>query len=263
MADESIKQTILVALGICLVCSLLIATAAVSLSSIQAENKRLDKIKNILIAGGLYGENIDIATVFTDKIVPVMIDLGTGETVGTDRLDDVLNIRDFDIKEIAKHAEYGHSLPPDADIARIDRMPKYMVVYSVKENEALPKIILPVYGRGLYSMLYGFLALDKELRKVIGITFYEQGETAGLGGEIANPQWQEKWQGKEVFDETGEVKLTVIKGAVNPAAHEARHQIDGISGATMTSRGVDHLVKFWLGKNGYGPFLNKLASRED
>lgn len=110
-------------------------------------------------------------------------------------------------------------------------------------------------------MLYGFLALDKDLRKVTGITFYEQGETAGLGGEIVNPRWQAKWKGKEVFGESGDVKLTVVKGPVNAGTPDAKHQIDGIAGATITTRGVDQLVKFWLGENGYGPFLKTLAAQ--
>ena len=263
MADESIKKTILVALGICLACSLLIATAAVSLSPIQAENRRFDKIKNILIAGGLYSKDIDIAAVYTAKIEPIMIDLSSGATIGEDRFNEALNIADFDINEMARHAEYGQTVPPDTDLAQIDRMPKYMVVYYVKDNGALQRIILPVYGRGLFSMLYGLLALDKDLKEVAGITFYEQGETAGLGGEIVNPRWQAIWQGKEVFGDSGEVKLSIVKGQVNADTPDARHQIDGISGATITTRGVDQLVKFWLGENGYGPFLNKIAARED
>ena len=263
MADESIKKTILVALGICLVCSLLIATAAVSLSPIQAENRRLDRIKNILIAGELYSQDMDMAAVYTTKIKPIMIDLSSGEAIGEDRFNETLNIADFDIHEMAKHAKYGQSISPDADIAQIARMPKYMVVYYVKDNGAMQRIILPVYGRGLYSLLYGFLALDQDLKKVTGITFYEQGETAGLGGEIVNPRWQAIWQGKEVFDASGEVKLTIVKGYVNADSPDAKHQIDGIAGATITTRAVDQLVKFWLGEYGYGPFLNMLAARED
>ena len=192
-----------------------------------------------------------------------MIDLSRGETIGEDRFDEALNIADFDINEMARHAEYGQTVSPDADIAQIERMPKNMVVYYVKDNGALKRIILPVYGRGLYSLLYGFLALDKNLKKVSGITFYEQGETAGLGGEIVNPRWQAIWQGKEVFGDSGEVKLTVVKGQVIADTPDAKHQIDGISGATLTTRGVDQLVKFWLGENGYGPFLNKLAARQE
>ena len=261
MAEETVKKTILMALGICLTCSFFIATAAVSLSSIQAGNKQKDKIKNILIAGGLYEKGVDVERVYTEKIEPVLIDLMTGELVGADRFGEDLDIQNFDINQTAKHGKYGKIVSSDLDLAKINRMPKFMVVYYVREKETIRKIILPVYGRGLYSMLYGFLAIGNDLKKVAGITFYEQGETAGLGGEITNPRWQERWRDKHIYGEDGKVKLSVVKGSVDPASSDAKFQIDGISGATMTSRGVDNLVKFWLGPNGYGPYLSRLAAR--
>ena len=261
MADETVKKTIFIALGICLTCSFFIATAAVSLSSIQAGNKQMDKIKNILVAGGLYEKGVDVERVYTEKIEPLLIDLMTGESVQADQFGEDLDIQNFDINQTAKHAKFGQILSPEMDLAKINRMPKYMVIYYVRENETTYKIILPVYGRGLYSMLYGFLALDNDSNKVVGITFYEQGETAGLGGEITNPRWQEKWKGKQIYGEDGKVKLSVVKGTVDPASSDAKYNIDGISGATMTSRGVDNLVKFWLGPNGYGPYLTRLAAR--
>jgi Na+-transporting NADH:ubiquinone oxidoreductase subunit C len=123
------------------------------------------------------------------------------------------------------------------------------------------KLILPIYGKGLWSTLYGFLALEKDLKTVSGITFYQHGETPGLGGEVDNPNWKGKWQGKQAFDDSGDVIIKVIKGAVIPGAPDADHQIDGLSGATLTARGVDNLVQFWLGENGYGPYLQQI--RED
>lgn len=257
MAGDA-RRTLLVAAGICVVSSFIIATADVSLSSIIAENRRLDTVKNILIAGELFEEGVDIGATFAEGIEPVMIELATGEALPEDRFDDALNFTDFDVNTIAKHEEHGRAIDPDKDIAQIDRAPRYMVVYFVKEGDAFEKTILHVYGRGLFSMLYGFLSLEEDLSTVSGITFYEQGETAGLGGEIANPRWQQIWKGKEAFGEGGEVKLTVVKGIVDPASPEATHQIDGLSGATITTRSVDSLVKFWLGDEGYGPLLRRL-----
>ena len=252
------RRTLLTAAGICVVSSFIIATAEVTLSSIIAENRRLDTVKNILIAGALFEEGVDIGATYDERIEPVMIDLATGEALPEDRFDDVLNISDFDINTIARHEEHGRTIDPDKDIAQIDRAPKFMVVYFVKEGDGFEKIILPVHGRGLFSMLYGFLSLEEDLSTVSGITFHEQGETAGLGGEIANPRWQQIWKGKEAFGDAGEVKLTVVKGMVDPASPEATHQIDGLAGATITTRSVDDLVKFWLGDEGYGPLLKRL-----
>ena len=258
MSNDSIKKTVLVVIGVCLVCSLLVSTAAVKLFPLQEVNRKLDKVKNILVAGELYNEETDIAKTYDEKIEPVLIELATGEPVSEENFDDVLNEEDFDITVLANHPEYGRSIPQPQDFADIKVSPKYMLVYFIKEGEEINKIILPVYGKGLWSTMYAFLALDKDLKTVTGVTFYEHGETPGLGGEIENPRWNNLWKGKEAFDENNNVQLEIIKGVVNRNRPEANYQIDGLSGATITARGVDKMIKFWLGDNGYTPFLNKL-----
>ncbi|MFQ5602464.1 MAG: Na(+)-translocating NADH-quinone reductase subunit C [bacterium] len=258
MSNDSIKKTIVVALGVCMVCSILVSTAAVTLNAIQTENKKLDKVKNILLVGDLYHEGMDIKQTYEEKIEPTIIDLSTGEMVPESRFDEVLNIENYDMKNLAAHPEYGKVIPAEKDLAGIKRMPKYMLIYLVKENEHTEKIILPIYGKGLWSTLYGFMALDKDLKTIRGLTFYEHGETPGLGGEVDNPTWKQSWKGKQAFDENGQVKIQVIKGKVDKSRADARYKIDGLSGSTLTTRGVDNLVKFWLGDSGYGIFLKKL-----
>src|SRR5690606_33924929 len=117
------------------------------------------------------------------------------------------------------------------------------------------KIIIPVKGYGLWSTLYGFMALETDVNTVVGLVFYEHGETPGLGGEVDNPNWRAKWVGKEVYDENGNVAISVIKGTVDPGAPQAIHQVDGLSGATLTARGVHNMLHFWLGESGYKSFL--------
>lgn len=258
MPDESVKKTVTVALGVCIVCSILVSTAAVALRGIQLENKRLDRIKNILIASELPVRGTDIRAMYEEKIEPAMIDLHTGDIVPEENFNETLSIDNFDIKTMADDPEYGKPVPADKDLANINRMPKYMVVYLVKENNKTGKVVLPIYGKGLWSTMYGFIALDRDLTTVKGFTFYAHAETPGLGGEVDNPRWKNSWKGKNAFDEEGNVKIEVIKGRVDTARPGSRHQIDGLSGATLTARGVDHLVKFWLGNDGYGPFLKKL-----
>lgn len=258
MSNDSISKTILVVLAVCLVASLLVSTAAVKLLPRQLENKKLDKITNILIAGGLYSENIDIGKTFAEKVTPELVELATGKILSHDKFDDVLNIDNYDITTLSNHPDYGRVLPADIDIADIKKSPKYMLVYFEKEGDEINKIILPVYGKGLWSTMYAFLALDKDLKTVTGITFYQHGETPGLGGEIENPRWNNLWKGKIAFDDNGNVQLSVIKGIVDRSKPEAQYQIDGLSGATLTTRGVDKMIKFWLGENGYKPFLDKL-----
>ena len=258
MQDDSIKQTLKVALGVCLVSSLLVSTAAVTLNAIQSRNRRLDKIKNILVAGDLFEPEIDVAAVYEERVQPLMVDLSTGESVPEDRFDDVLNIEGFDIDTMANDATYGEAIPLKTDIASIKRRPKYMVVYLVMENDSLEKVILPIHGKGLWSTLYGFLALNEDLRTVSGITFYQHGETPGLGGEVDNPRWKDIWKGKQAFDAERNVSIQVVKGLVDPSSAGAENKVDGLSGATITTRGVDSLIHYWLGAEGYGPFLAQL-----
>lgn len=256
MSTDSTKRTIIVALGVCLVCSVLVSTATVILRPVQEINKKLDKLKNILLAAGLYNEGTDIEKIFNQKIQTDVIDLSTGNSYKSEN--PLLKPENFDIKTVSDSKELGRLIESGKDIAQIKKMPKYMVIYKVYENNELQKIILPVYGKGLWSTMYGFLAVDKDFSTIKGFTFYEHGETPGLGGEIENPKWQQLWVDKKAYDENRNVIIEVIKGKVDPASADANHKIDGLSGATITTGGVDKLVKFWLGSEGYGPFINKM-----
>ncbi|NLV25058.1 MAG: Na(+)-translocating NADH-quinone reductase subunit C [Deltaproteobacteria bacterium] len=258
MPKETKTKTVAVALGVCLVCSVLVSSAAVSLQGKQERNKQLDRLTNILVVGGLYSRKADIAQVFQEKIRSIIIDLETGSVLPEEKFDTALNPDDFDIKKMADSPRYGLSIPAPKDIAGIKRRPRYMTVYQVIRNGALEKIILPVYGKGVWSTMYGFIALNNDLTTVEGFSFYEHGETPGLGGEVDNPAWRRSWVGKKAFDDRGKVAIEVLKGAVDPLSPEAVHQIDGLSGASLTTRGVDKLVRYWLGEHGYGPYLGKL-----
>ncbi|HPG41376.1 MAG TPA: Na(+)-translocating NADH-quinone reductase subunit C [bacterium] len=262
MSNDSTKKTIIVALGVCLVCSVLVASATVALRGRQLQNKKLDKIKNILQAGNLLDEQKKndtdyIMDLYNKQVRPAIIDLKSGDIIPESEYTDKLNPEKFDIKAMSDSPEYGERIAGDLDIASIKKMPRVMAIYMVLNNEQIEQFILPVYGYGLWSTMYGFLALNRDLTTIGGITFYEHGETPGLGGEIDNPLWKALWQGKKAFDENNTVKITVIKGKVDTLEPGAEYQVDGLSGATLTTRGVDYLVKFWLGENGYGAFLAK------
>jgi Na+-transporting NADH:ubiquinone oxidoreductase subunit C len=261
MHNESTKKILTVALGVCLVCAVLVSTTAVTLKPIQKRNAELDKIKNILAAGGLLEEGMDahsIQAAYAEKIRAEVIDLAAGQGVPEDELEAVLKPSNFDIKAIAKDTRYTTPLESKDDPAQIKKLPKYMVVYKVMENDVVRKLILPVYGKGLWSTMYGLVALDNDLTTVRGFTFYEHGETPGLGGEVDNPRWKSQWEGKQVFDASGLLKIEVIKGLVTPSDPMKQYRIDGLSGSTLTTRGVNNLVRFWLGEMGYGRYLNRL-----
>jgi Na+-transporting NADH:ubiquinone oxidoreductase subunit C len=131
-------------------------------------------------------------------------------------------------------------------------------VYLVNDEAgALDRIILPIRGYGLWSTLYGFVALESDANTIVGLGFYEHAETPGLGGEVDNPSWKAKWSGKLAY-KNGDVAISVLKGAVNPAAADAQWQVDGLSGATLTTKGVHNLVQYWLGDDGFAPLLGNL-----
>lgn len=258
MSVDSIKNTIIVALGVCLVSSILVSATVVSLKPLQEKNKKLDKLKNILEAGDLYSEGADVEKVYNSRILPQVINLKSGKVLNPDKLEPELKPENFDLKKIAKDSRFSSALDPAMDEAKIKRRPDYMVTFGVTKDGQISKYILPIYCSGLWSTLYGFIAIDKNLNNVDGFTFYEHGETPGLGGEVDNPKWKAQWVGKMLYDQNGNLKIQVIKGTVDPANPDSKYEISGLSGATLTTRGVNNLVRFWLDKNGYGPFLDQL-----
>lgn len=258
MSQDSTLKTFQVATGVCLVCSLFVSTAAVMLAPRQGENRRLDKIENILIAGYLEEAGKSAGDIYQERVEARWVNLSDGDFVPDDQVAALPDANEFDIKAMMSDALLGEDIPPDEDIAGIKRRPKNMVVYLVKDGERLQQVILPIYGKGLWSTLYGFIALKADLQTVSGITFYEHKETPGLGGEVDNPSWQASWRDKQAMDSTGTVVINVIKGRVDPGSDQAPRQIDGLSGATITTRGVDQLIKYWLDENGFGPFLSRL-----
>ncbi|MBN1637810.1 MAG: Na(+)-translocating NADH-quinone reductase subunit C [Ignavibacteriales bacterium] len=258
MSNDNILKIFFVTLGVCIVCAVFVATTTVTLRERQDINKETDKIKNILSVSGLEYNEKNILDIYKKNIKAIVIEFETGEEIPDNKLDKELNIVDFNIKRMANHPSHGKVIPPSEDIADIKRMPKYMVIYQIVENQKLKKHILPIYGKGLWSTLYGFIAIDSDLKTITGLTFYEHGETPGLGGEVDNPRWKQIWVGKKAFDENWNLKIEVIKGVVDKNSDEAIYQVDGLSGSTLTTRGVDHLVKFWLGENGYGKYFQKL-----
>lgn len=144
------------------------------------------------------------------------------------------------------------------DPAGIGRKSNYVTVYLLRDDAgALDKVILPVHGYGLWSTLYGFIALEANGNDIFGLQFYSHAETPGLGAEVDNPRWKALWSGKKLADENGTLQITVAK-SVPPAG--ADYHVDALAGATLTSVGVDNLVRFWMGEEGYAPFLANLKA---
>jgi len=258
MPSETIGKTIAVAAGVCVVCSVFVSTAAVYLRPYQVRNKALDKKKNILVAAGLLekGEPADLDELFDRNIQIKWVDLRTGKYVPENKENQVA-AGYADERKAARNPQLTEEIKDD--IAGIKRRADYQKVYLTKKDGRIDRLILPVYGKGLWSTLYGFLALGPDLNTIESFGFFEHEETPGLGGEVDNPRWKTSWNGKEAFDKNWEPAVKVVKGR---AEKGKIHEVDGLSGATLTARGVDNLVRFWLGDEGFGPFLEKLREGE-
>lgn len=258
MSNESTRKTVQTALGVCLVCSILVSTTAVSLKRKQKQNQEIDMMKNILMVGNLDYTKSSIVETFRKNIHPEWIDLETGKTVSKDSLRNQIVSEICNIKEMIKNEKNTIPITPEEDIANIRKKLRFITIYQIVQNQTIQKYILPVYGKGLWSTLYGFIALDKDLKTIRGLTFYDHGETPGLGGEVDNPRWKSLWVGKQAYDEEGQLRIEVIKGKVDSEKDQAKYEVDGLTGSTLTTRGVNHLVRFWLGNNGYAPYLDRL-----
>jgi Na+-transporting NADH:ubiquinone oxidoreductase subunit C len=248
MQRESDIRTFVIALSVAIVCSLLVSTAAVVLKPKQDINKELDRKKNVLIAGGLLDDDTDIAKVF-ESIDIAFADMKTGDRVDGN-IDDYFN----NFKKLST-GETSIKLTKAQDLASIKSIPASVPVFMIKDSGQLKKVIVPIYGSGLWSTMYGFLALESDLNTVSAITFYEHAETPGLGGEIDNPLWKGSWVGKKIFGSDGKVALTMVKGGA-----KGESDIDSISGASLTSRGVENVIRFWLGDDGFAKFFEKIKA---
>jgi Na+-transporting NADH:ubiquinone oxidoreductase subunit C len=248
---SSARQTLLFTLAVCVVCAVAVSSAAVALKPRQEENALLDVRKQVLLVAGLSerGEKLpgtEINLRFEENLEPIVVNLETGE------VDESVDGATFDQRAAARDPETSRVAAPNA--AGVRRMPLDGLVYHVVEGGEVQTVILPIEGQGLWSTMYGFIALSGDLSEIRGITFYEHGETAGLGGEISNPNWQALWVGREAFDENWELRIEVIKGAAGPPDSDP-FRVDGLAGATITARGVSATVQYWLGPEGFGPYL--------
>ena len=254
MGNDSISKTFAVALALCVVCAVVVSSAAVILRPTQEVNKLLDLKTNILASAGLLKKGVAIEAQF-EQISTRVVDLETG------RFTDAVDVASYDQRKASKDPALSIALDPKQDPAKIKRRANYATVYLLETEQGIEKIILPIKGYGLWSTLYGFLALESDLQTVAGIGFYEHTETPGLGGEIDNPRWKAGWVGKQAYRQ-GDVVINVLKGKVDMGREGADYQIDGLAGATLTTRGVDNLVRYWLGDEGFRPLINYLKAGE-
>lgn len=246
--SESAGKTLTIAAILCGVCSVLVSGAVVILKPRQVVNADLDFKKNILMSTGLYTEGADINEIFK-KVETAVIDLDSGE------------ITDIDPKTFNADKDQQDNIPAKIDSAGIKRRARHQVVYLVKNDGKVELLVLHLVGKGLWSTMKGFLALESDANTVRGFQYYSHGETPGLGGEVDNPNWIAQWKGKKVFDADFKPAIDVLKSKVPAGIAHAENKIDGISGATLTMVGVEGTFNFWLSDFGYGKFLEKFRAQ--
>lgn len=249
LPTDSVAKTVFVAVTLCLVASMIVSAAAVSLRPLQEVNKLKDKQINILQVAGIYDPEADVIESFA-AFEPRVLELATG------KFTDAFDAATFDDRAAAN--DPATSVALDDDPAGIVRQGTHATVYLLRDEAGeIDKFIMPLHGYGLWSTLYGFIALEENGNDIFGLQFYEHAETPGLGAEVDNPRWKSLWNGKRLSDDDGTLQISVSKAA--PAAGADFH-IDALAGATLTTNGVNNLVRFWMGEAGFGPFLTNLKA---
>ncbi|MDJ0631338.1 MAG: NADH:ubiquinone reductase (Na(+)-transporting) subunit C [Rhodobacter sp.] len=251
LPNESRGKTLAMAFLVAAVCSLMVSMAAVVLQPQIDANKAAERQAKL---DAMIAELPELAGVLAgagaDTLQTVIVDLKTGTETG--ELFD-----GFDMAEVAADPETSTELSDDQDIAGIGRRPDYAEIHVLKAGGKLELVILPVYAAGYQSTIRAFLALRGDLNTVAGLVVTEQGETPGLGANVATPAWQALWPGKKLADENGVLRLTVVRGRGT-----TEFEVDGITGATRTSTAVSDMIAFWTGPNGYAKLLDALRAGE-
>lgn len=251
--QRSVTYILSFAAAVCIVCGVLVSSSAVSLKELQEINAELERKTNVLLAAGLATGDEKLDADEVDRrfsvVVAQVIDLETGAA------DDSADPLTFDQQRAKLDPKQSRAAP--ANDAGIKRVPHQALVYTVVGDDGQTELyVLPIEGYGLWSTLYGFIAIESDLTTIRGLTFYQHGETPGLGGEVDNPDWKSLWRGRRAFNEEGETAIQVVKGRAGRASEDP-YSVDGLSGASITSRGVTKMLRFWLGENGFGPFLDR------
>lgn len=259
---DGLGNTFSVAVLLCLVCSVVVSGLAVVLKPMQMLNKELDQKKNILRAAGLLAAGSDVGPggrtveeMFADFTVRA-VDLDTGDYT------DTVDVDVYDPIRAASDSSVSMVLSSEEDIATLGRRENISLVFIKTIEGGIDKVVIPVRGFGLWGTLYGYLALENDLSTIAGLGFYQHKETPGLGGEVDNPKWKQGWQGVQLYDDVGQPAVDLVKLRSPANSNAARYEVDALSGATFTTRGVKNLVNFWAGDLGFRPYLDKLKAQQ-
>ena len=205
--------------GLVIFVAALLSIAAIILQPFQKKNVEINNKQNILTSVNIETTTKNAEELFSKYIIESFVISSTGsKKEGIDAF--TIDMK----KELAKPIE-ERSLP---------------IFISSIDNET--QYIIPVYGKGLWGPIWGYVSLNNDLSTIYGANFAHKGETPGLGAEIDKKEFQSQFIGKQIFNESGLfVSVSVLKGGTaNP---KSKYEVDGISGGTITSKGVDQMLK--------------------
>lgn len=262
-AKNSNAGTMMTALVLCLVCSVMVSAAAISMKPKQLSNIELDRNKNILMAANLFDpakNSAAEAQKLFENVEIKLVDTKTGQFATDEQLKaaGVTDVGAYDVEKAKK--DTATNIPLDIDPAQVGALPQFLKVYIINdESGKLKNVVLPINGNGLWGQIYGFLTLKSDINTIEGISFYQHKETPGLGALIETPKWRAQWTDKQVYD--GDKIVTGVIKSGTPKANP--NQVDGVTGATITSMGVNQMIQFWLSDKAYKPFLDNLKAGKE
>lgn len=259
MDRNSPRKAIIVVALVAVICSSLVSAAVVWLRPIQLNNQLLERSRNVmqltgLIESGQAPEDEEMLELFKSLDVRI-VDLEKGT------FDDSIDADTFDEVRSAGDPELGVAVPTTEDLAKLGRRSRFATVYLIWEGGEFKRIILPIRGAGMWAMMSGYLALESDVNTIADATFYEQAETPGLGDQITRPDWLAQWQGRQIYDGSGNPAFAVGPGVIQPGSAAAQHKVDALTGATITGDAVTSLVHYWMGSHGFQPLLTQLRKQ--
>jgi Na+-transporting NADH:ubiquinone oxidoreductase subunit C len=259
MGKDSPIRALLTVLVTAVVCSFFVSASVVLLRPIQLNNKLLERSGNVLSLTGLLPADGEVAD---EELLELFKGLDA-RVVNVDdaTLESEFDPYTFDGRRAAADPELSVAVPPGEDIASLGRRSQYKTVYLVWKDGVVDRVVLPIRGAGMWSMIYGYISLESDFNTIAGVKIYEQNETPGLGDQIATPHWQAKWVGKKLYDDQGEMLFRISEGPVKEGASGAEYQIDALTGATVTANAVTAMMRYWFGPNGYRPLLERLREQ--
>lgn len=194
----------------------LLSLAALNLKPAQDKNIEIEKKQNILASVNIEASAAEAEKIYAEKIVNSYIVNSNGEKV------------DGEAFRVDLKKQYA-----EKDVTK-----RLLPVFECNIDGEI-KYILPMYGAGLWGPIWGYISVDSDMNTIYGATFDHQGETPGLGAEISTAPFESQFKGKTIFDGNNEIQFMVAK---SNETFPAEHKVDAISGGTITSKGLQHMI---------------------